>query len=756
MRPTPPPELTPGRKLLFSVAALVILPTAAFAVLEMALRLAGYGYPTTFFVPQRINGNVMLVENDRFGVRFFPPALARSPAPTVMRPEKLPGVYRIFLFGESAAMGDPRPAYGVGRYLETLLRDRFPDRQFEVICVAMTAINSHAILPIARECARYQGDLWIIYMGNNEMAGPFGANTVLGLQAPRAATVRASLALQRTRTGQLLVSLARRLGNPATKNAEWGGLKMFLEHQLPPTDPRKERVYENFRRNLEDIVRIGVRTGVPIVLSSVASNLKDCAPFASQHSPALGPAAQVDWDKVWQVGTNVAEQGRPAEATKSFQEAIKLSPEFAELHFRLGQCFLSTTNVDAARKSFERARDLDTLPFRTDSRLNAVIANVANQFSGKGVRHAAAEETLARQSADRIPGAESFYEHVHLTFAGNYWLARTFAGQVASCLPADAVRHQRADWPTRELCEQRLGMTDWNRYSVLEEILRRVLDAPFTQQLNHHARVQQIWGEMAQIKDRLHPRAFMEARFTYEEALKKRPQDYWLHQNFAEFLEATGELTLAAAEWEKVRDLLPHHHVAYFQVGRLLARQKRYAEARQSIESALRLRPDLDEAYLELGQIAAAEGKVEDALKQYAEARRRRPNDARVPLRMADILAAQGKRKEAMDNLREAIRLRPSLYEAHYLLGVELAVDEKIPEAQAEFEEVLRLRPDHALAHLNLGVALARQRRFEDAFLHLNATLRLDPQNQKARQMVETLEQWRKPGAPEPQTKQEP
>jgi len=299
-------------------------------------------------------------------------------------------------------------------------------------------------------------------------------------------------------------------------------------------------------------------------------------------------------------------------------------------------------------------------------------------------------------------------------------------------------------------------MTDWNRYSVLEEILRRVLDAPFTQQLNHHARVQQIWGEMAQIKDRLHPRAFMEARFTYEEALKKRPQDYWLHQNFAEFLEATGELTLAAAEWEKVRDLLPHHHVAYFQVGRLLARQKRYAEARQSIESALRLRPDLDEAYLELGQIAAAEGKVEDALKQYAEARRRRPNDARVPLRMADILAAQGKRKEAMDNLREAIRLRPSLYEAHYLLGVELAVDEKIPEAQAEFEEVLRLRPDHALAHLNLGVALARQRRFEDAFLHLNATLRLDPQNQKARQMVETLEQWRKPGAPEPQTKQEP
>src|SRR6185436_20319789 len=119
--------------------------------------------------------------------------LARSPSPVVMAAKKPPGRYRIFLLGESAALGDPAPAFGVGRYLQALLRERYPGADFEVVCAAMTAINSHAMLPIARECARYEGDLWIIYMGNNEMAGPFGANTVLGLQAPRAATVRASL-----------------------------------------------------------------------------------------------------------------------------------------------------------------------------------------------------------------------------------------------------------------------------------------------------------------------------------------------------------------------------------------------------------------------------------------------------------------------------------------------------------------------------------------------------------------------------------
>ena len=85
---------------------------------------------------------------------------------------------------ESAAMGDPEPAFGASRYMETLLRDRFAKTDFEVVNVAFTAINSHVILPLARECAGHEGDLWIIYMGNNEMVGPFGAATVFGAKAP--------------------------------------------------------------------------------------------------------------------------------------------------------------------------------------------------------------------------------------------------------------------------------------------------------------------------------------------------------------------------------------------------------------------------------------------------------------------------------------------------------------------------------------------------------------------------------------------
>jgi len=154
-----PAELSPAKKWVFRLVGLVFLPLLLLGLLEMGMRLAGYGYPTTFFKPLRIGSTEYLVENDKFGLRFFPPEIARSPPPIVMEANKPPEVYRIFVLGESAALGDPRPAYGAARYLQVLLHERYPETRFEVICGAVTAINSHAVLPIARECARHQGDL---------------------------------------------------------------------------------------------------------------------------------------------------------------------------------------------------------------------------------------------------------------------------------------------------------------------------------------------------------------------------------------------------------------------------------------------------------------------------------------------------------------------------------------------------------------------------------------------------------------------
>src|SRR5664280_242531 len=262
--------LSQKRQWLFRFIALVVMPllltVLLVALVEIALRIGGYGYDTGFVRSIRVGGQEYFLNNEKFSQRFFPPQLARWPDPVIFPATKPPDTVRIFIFGESAAMGDPQPAYGASRYLEVLLRQRFPGKKIEVINLGITAINSHVILPIARECARHDGDFWIVYMGNNEMIGPYGAATVFGAQALPRRAAQFNLAIQQTRTGQLLVSGLSNIGGKS-KNASWGGMEMFLENRIAPDDRRKETVYRNFGANLRDIVAAGVNSGAKVILN---------------------------------------------------------------------------------------------------------------------------------------------------------------------------------------------------------------------------------------------------------------------------------------------------------------------------------------------------------------------------------------------------------------------------------------------------------------------------------------------------------
>ena len=101
------PQLTRRKLWAFRLVTLTVIPLLIFLLAELVLRLAGVGNPVDFFISSEINGERVLIENRHFGVQFFPKHLARTPHPAVLNPEKPEGAYRIFVFGESAAMGDP-------------------------------------------------------------------------------------------------------------------------------------------------------------------------------------------------------------------------------------------------------------------------------------------------------------------------------------------------------------------------------------------------------------------------------------------------------------------------------------------------------------------------------------------------------------------------------------------------------------------------------------------------------------------------
>ena len=133
----------------FRLMALIGVPLLFLGLLELGLWLAGVGYPTAFLLKSSHHGENTFVQNNQFGWRFFGPRAARQPEATSIPQEKPSGTVRIFVFGESAAYGDPQPRFGLPRMLAAMLELRHPDRKFEVVNAAMTGINSHVILPLA-------------------------------------------------------------------------------------------------------------------------------------------------------------------------------------------------------------------------------------------------------------------------------------------------------------------------------------------------------------------------------------------------------------------------------------------------------------------------------------------------------------------------------------------------------------------------------------------------------------------------------
>jgi len=703
-------------------------------VLEIGLRLGGYGYSTAFFKQVRMGAEDFFVQNEDFSLRFFPREIARNPSPTRFPAKKAPGTFRIFILGESAAMGDPAESFAPSRYLEMLLQEKYPDRKFEVINVAFTAINSHVILPIARDCAAHEGDLWIVYMGNNEMVGPFGAATVFGRQAAPLPYVRLITGLQRLRAGQWLVNLGRKLTSPGEKAQAWGGMGMFLNNQVPPDSPRKETVYRNFQKNLHDIVGAGVGSGAKVLLNTVAVNLPDCPPFATMSGASLTPADRAAFDQLYTNAMRSLEQRDWAAAAAGFKQAAALPPNSAELQYQWGRCLLAQGDAMAAREHLQLACDADALPFRTDSRLNAIIRKEREVRAGQALLWCDAAQALGAGNPGQLCGQETFFEHVHFDFDGRYRLALAWAEQVRTLLPVNTNA-----WISQVDCESRLGLTEWNRAQAIHFMVERMQLPPLSGQANNARRREALEARIQQAHAQMNAENAVRARRAFLDGLGKRPNDFFLHQNFAVFLELTGDLAGAAAEWQKFRDLLPQDSLGYFQVGRLGVVLQRYAEAEASLRTALAIRPSRSEAWIELGNALALQKKYPEALDRYTSALARDPQNSQLLLRRGKVLGYLNRHAEATESYRAALRLNPGDGLSHFELGVELLAVKDFGGAGQEFREAARLTPDRAAARFNYGVWLMQQNQREAAVQEFEAVLRLQPGNAQAQKNLAAL-----------------
>lgn len=703
------------------LGATVLAPALVLLLLEAGLRLGGYGYATGFFVKTDAPG--LWRANERFGWRFFPRAISRDPELLTIS-HKSPGTVRIFVLGSSAAQGVPDSAYAFGRILEILLRQRYPGTRFEIVNAAMTATNSHVAREIARDCAAFEPDLFIVYSGNNEVIGPYGPGTVFESWSPARWMIRARCRLAATRVGQLLANAAASLRPPARKLTRWQGLEMFANNPIPADDPRLATTYAYFRQNLAAICRVARNAGANVVLSTLAVNLEECPPLGSQHQSGLSSEDVKRWEALYGEGSVLESGGKPGEAMEKLLAAEKIDGSYAELPFRMGRCLAALGDRPAARERFAKARDLDVMRFRADSRENAIIREVASK-QDQGVILADAEEALASCG---IPDKDLLYEHVHFTFEGNYQLARALLDPVSRALAQRLGTPGEATVPSRAFCAQRLAFTPWNELKMAESMIQVTSKPPFTRQLDHSLRLASQQARIIALRRRATtPEALEAAWRTFEAALAASSDDCLLRQRFADLAMQCRRPDEAIRQRQGVIAERPWALWPKLHLGKVLLEAGKVDEAIGYLKEALGMQPDLPTTLSLLGTALAAKGETKEALAYLEESLRLDPDNSMVHGNIGAILTREGRSEEALRRYEQGAQADPGNADALFNLADALRARRQGARAIERYEQGLRIDPDNAQVRYSLAATYYEAGDSARAVAQYSEALRLAP-----------------------------
>ncbi|WP_338876146.1 hypothetical protein WBJ53_10905 [Spirosoma sp. SC4-14] len=367
----------------------MLLPLVLLALLEGILRVAGYGHDLRLFVddPQQPGFLVMnryaseryFTETDNATVGNFEP----------FRKYKADGTLRIFVLGESTTIGYPYMHNGsFHRWLQYRLMHTFPEREFEIINLSLTAVNSYTVFGFARELAAHQPDAVLIYTGHNEYYGALGVGSTSSI-AHNPKVVRLVLWLRDFRVVQLvtkaLTKLKRAVSGKQVDLRENLMKRMAADQQISYGSGAYAQGIEQFKTNMNDLCQQLSGQKIPVFVSNLVSNEKDLKPFIS---------------------------------------ASGNGPESAEQQYRLGKQAYKQGDFRTAKKAFIQAKELDLLRFRAPEAMNQVIDELGKQYPNVTVVDT--KTYFERQSPQGILGKETLLEHVHPNLLGYALLSDAF------------------------------------------------------------------------------------------------------------------------------------------------------------------------------------------------------------------------------------------------------------------------------------------------------------------------------------------
>lgn len=625
---------------LYRLLAVVGIPAVLFLGLEGGLRVAGFGSSASFLIPDDKPGYFR--SNPDFVSLFLPRNFELRPLNFRVAAPKPPNTVRIVVLGESAAQGVPVPTFGFAPQLRAQLRARYPDKDIEVINTGVVAINSHVVYRIAQDLAQFSPDMFVVYLGNNEVVGPYGPGCAYRSEMPPLWIIRLSVFVRSTRTGQWVTTVLGQLARHRQAPVEWGGMAMFVDKAVAGDDPRLEGVYRNFETNLRDLVRVTTGAGAKTLLCTVVSNLKDCAPLLSLHRPGLSAADLAAWRQAFDRGRLAWMLGEAGPARSDLREALRLDPHYADTAFMLGSLELQAGEHAAARGYFLQAQHWDALRFRPDVRINEIIRQVARS-SAATVSLLDAAVLLGSDPASSVPpaGREILFEHVHLDWEGNYQLARGLAAGTETALFGG--EPGRAAWLDSPGCAAALAYTPHERLNQLQRIADIVRQPPFTNQLTYAEDQAVLARAIERAEADFHsPAGLREAKQAVQAAAVKDPANPALAAIEEGIETERGDLAGALTQAQRAQQFLPRDPALSANEGSLLAQLERFAEAEQILQGAISLAPDPDKLAGSLAALYSRMKQFDKGRQHLDRAIARHPADEKLRMMRGNLSRLAG------------------------------------------------------------------------------------------------------------------
>jgi len=167
------------------------------------------------------------------------------------------------------------------------------------------------------------------------------------------------------------------------------------------------------------------------------------------------------------------------------------------------------------------------------------------------------------------------------------------------------------------------------------------------------------------------------------------------------------------------------HHV----LGKLLYIKADYAGARQELERAVLLEPDLDAAYT-LGMTYLRLKQIERTKLLFEEMQAALDNSANAHLLFGRAYEETGFSAEAEEEFRKALAIDGKAPRAHFYLGyviLQHGGSERLAQAREEFERELQLDPQSVYSNFFLGILASTENDHKKAVRYLLETTRLKP-----------------------------